>query len=264
MSLVQRAITVLETADCLEKCSLTFSIANDWRENRITAILSEARPPDVPARSMQEQPEADVKSNSKAPSMAGMKLVHALAHIESVAIDLAWDIIARFATDDTPRDFYSDWIKVAEDESRHFRMLLDRLEKNGLTYGSYPVHQSLWRTASETSGNLLARLAVVHCVLEARGLDINPKTMEKFKGWQDNDTVEVLVRINEDEITHVSAGVKWFNYFAEPKGEIEIANVFHATLAEHWKGKLVGPFNVEAREKAGLPQSWYSDYQLQA
>lgn len=145
-------------------------------------------------------------------------LLHSLAHIESWAMDLSWDIIARFGADPAyrsilPRQFYEDWLTVADDECRHFRMLAKRLEALGSSYGALPVHDGLWESARNTSGSLGARLAIEHCVHEARGLDVLPNTVDKFRNNGDADSAELMVgSIYPEEISHCGAGVTWLTH----------------------------------------------------
>lgn len=123
-------------------------------------------------------------------------------------IDLAWDIIARFGPmhQSLPPAFFADWTKVALDESKHFSLLSARLSALGSAYGALPVHAGLWQSAADTSHSLRARLAIIHLVHEARGLDVNPGTIEKFRKQQDKESVQVLEVIHADEVTHVTAG----------------------------------------------------------
>jgi uncharacterized ferritin-like protein (DUF455 family) len=164
------------------------------------------------------------------------------------------DIIARFSGQ--PRDFYSDFLKVADDEARHFDFLRERLEDLGSYYGSLPVHGSLWESALETKDDLLSRLALVHMVHEARGLDVNPKTIQKFEKAGDVESVEKLVQIHEDEITHVACGQKWFTWNCEQQG-LDKYEQFHVLVRKHYRGLLKPPFNEEDRLKAGLDPDFY-------
>src|SRR3954470_13793629 len=149
-------------------------------------------------------------------------MLHPLAHIEFAAIDLAFDMAGRFGAG-LPRAFVDDWIGVGADEAIHFALLDRRLRALGSRYGALPAHDGLWDAATETAHDPLARLAVVPMVLEARGLDVTPATIERFAASGDAATVRILQRILSDEVRHVSAGTKWFesacnagNYVPEP------------------------------------------------
>ncbi|KAG7672927.1 hypothetical protein Ndes2526B_g08547 [Nannochloris sp. 'desiccata'] len=162
---------------------------------------------------------AELPRRGKGGTLASRQaLLHSLCHIECCAIDLAWDIIARFGADpdyaaNLPRDFYSDWIQVAEDEARHFSLLLLRLQAAGLDYGSLAAHDGLWESAMETAGSLAARLSVEHAVHEARGLDILPQTIARFRAGGDNESADLLENvIYNEEISHCGAGVRWLKH----------------------------------------------------
>jgi len=185
-------------------------------------------------------------------------LLHSLVHIENVAIDLTWDIISRFTSNDLPDEFYDDFVKVAEDEARHFTLLNERLIELGSFYGELPGHAGLWESAQQTAHDLLARLAIEHMVHEARGLDVTPKTIQKFKSGGDSKTADLLSAILKDEITHVATGMKWFKYlclrFTPPKDPIP---TFIENVTTHFRGNLKPPFDYAAREAAGMSKEWY-------
>ena len=183
-------------------------------------------------------------------------LLHALAHIELNAIDLAWDIIARFGAADTPRAFFDDWVKVGEEEAIHFSLLQARLVELGATYGDLPAHDGLWQAAEETSHDLLARLAIVPLVLEARGLDVTPATIADFRRAGDEASAAILDRIYRDEIGHVGAGMRWFHHFAEAAG-LDPKQAWQDRVRRHFKGTLKPPFNDAARKDAGFDPDFY-------
>lgn len=141
-------------------------------------------------------------------------ILHSLVHTESWAIDLSWDIIARFGIQESmPTDFFTDFVKVAQDEGRHFSLLASRLQELGSHYGAFPAHDGLWDSAIKTSNSLLARLAIEHCVHEARGLDVLPSIVSRFRNGGDEDTAKLLETVvYPEEITHCAAGVRWFRY----------------------------------------------------
>lgn len=183
-------------------------------------------------------------------------MLHALAHIEFNAINLALDAIWRFAGQ--PEAYYRDWLRVAREESYHFDLLNRHLATLGHAYGDFPAHNGLWEMAEKTRGDLLARLALVPRTLEARGLDASPPIRRKLAGAGDMKAAAILDIILRDEIGHVAIGNRWYRHACEQRGLDPIAA--YAELAQrHGAPKLRGPFNLEARRAAG-----FTDAELQA
>ncbi|MGY6276518.1 ferritin-like domain-containing protein [Methylomonas sp. MgM2] len=174
---------------------------------------------------------------------------HALAHIEFMAIYLAWDILYRFR--DLPEQFYRDWLRIADEEASHFEMIRAHLWTLGCDYGELPAHKGLWNHAEETAHDILARLAVVPRCMEARGLDVTPAMIEKLKALSDHAGVAILTRIYEDEIGHVERGSYWFKYLAEQRN-LNPSEIFKEKILACYKGKPKGPFNREVRIIAGF------------
>jgi uncharacterized ferritin-like protein (DUF455 family) len=190
-------------------------------------------------------------------SRAGrIALLHALAHIELNAIDLGWDIVARFAGESLPRDFLDDWIGVAAEEAGHFALLAARLADFGARYGDLPAHDGLWEAAAATAGDLLARLAVVPLVLEARGLDVTPQMAARLEGAGDPCSAAILRHIYQQEIGHVAVGLRWFARLCRDRG-LSAEQVFHERVRRYFKGDLKPPFNRAARAAAGFPAAYY-------
>ncbi len=183
-------------------------------------------------------------------------LLHALAHIELNAIDLAWDLIARFGDEGLPREFFDDWVAVADDEARHFQLLCQRLADFGCDYGDLPAHDGLWQAAQDTAHDLLARLSVVPMVLEARGLDVTPAMISRMKKFGDDKTAAILETIYGDEIRHVAVGRKWFVRLCE-KRMLDPIPTWQRLVRSHFQGQIKPPFNREARDLAGLPPTFY-------
>lgn len=184
---------------------------------------------------------------------------HALAHIEFVAIYLAWDLIYRFRG--LPDQFYIDWLIIADEEASHFEMLRQHLRQFDADYGDLPAHSGLWWHARETEHDILARLAIVPRCMEARGLDVTPSVMAKFAASGDQAAVAILQRIYEDEIGHVERGSFWFNFLAEQAG-FDPETHYKNMLLDFYKGKPKGPFNREVRLKAGFTSTeidWLED-----
>jgi uncharacterized ferritin-like protein (DUF455 family) len=181
-------------------------------------------------------------------------LLHALAHIELNAIDLGWDIVARFPK--LPRAFYDDWVGVAAEEAEHFALLEARLRALGGAYGDLPAHDGLWESAAATAHDILARLAVVPLVLEARGLDVTPEMIRRLERAGDPDSAQILHRIYADEIDHVGAGARWFDRLCRDQG-LDPETVFHDRVRRYFKGHIKPPFNRDARDRAGFPAGYY-------
>ena len=176
-------------------------------------------------------------------------LMHAVAHIEFNAINLAWDAVYRFR--DMPDTYYADWVAVAADEARHFGMVCERLEALGFSYGDFDAHNGLWDMAVRTAGSCLERMALVPRVLEARGLDVTPAMIERLRQVGDNESVALLEVILDEEVAHVGAGTRWFHWCCE-RADVEPDATFDQLVEKHLHGCVKGPFNVEARLAAGF------------
>ncbi|HEX6832614.1 MAG TPA: ferritin-like domain-containing protein [Rudaea sp.] len=176
-------------------------------------------------------------------------LVHAVAHIEFNAINLAWDAVHRFRG--MPDDFYRDWIGVAADEARHFALLAARLHELGCAYGDFDAHDGLWEMAVKTSDSCLARMALVPRVLEARGLDVTPGMIARLRAVGDAATAEILEVILREEVAHVAAGSRWFAWCCAREG-LEPESTFADLVRRYARGALKGPFNEPARLQAGF------------
>lgn len=176
-------------------------------------------------------------------------LVHAVAHIEFNAINLALDALYRFRG--MPPDFYVDWLSVASDEARHFEMLQERLRGLGYAYGDFPAHDGLWEMAEKTAGDCLERMALVPRVLEARGLDVTPGMMQRLGQVGDHATVAILDVILAEEVRHVEIGTRWFRHCCA-LADLDPETTFFDLLERHFGGTVRGPFNLEARLQAGF------------
>ncbi|UCH73217.1 MAG: ferritin-like domain-containing protein [Rhodospirillales bacterium] len=258
VSLAESAVAVLETGPPRAKAAAARASAVAWRAGRIDRIGT-AAPPGRPARPTRPdlRPPREVPRRRITSGANGrIALLHALAHIELNAIDLAFDIIARFSNDALPRTFFDDWIAVGDDEARHYLMLDDRLTELGAAYGDLAAHDGLWQAAVETSDDLLARLAIVPLVLEARGLDVTPPMIARLRVVGDNRSADLLQTIHDDEIRHVAAGVRWFRHVCDRRG-LEPAATYRRLLRERFKGRLKPPFNRASRDAAGLTPEFY-------
>jgi uncharacterized ferritin-like protein (DUF455 family) len=175
--------------------------------------------------------------------------IHAVAHIEFNAIDLAWDAVYRFRG--MPARYYADWVGVAADEARHFDLLRARLREHGCDYGDFDAHNGLWEMAEKTAHDGLARMALVPRVLEARGLDVTPGMIVKLRQLGDEATAAILEVILREEVAHVAAGSRWYRWHCERAG-LDPAARFRELLREYAGGVLHRPFNVDARLAAGF------------
>ncbi len=259
-TLAERAVEVLSTADARAKAALSRAHAAAWVEARKGEgmAVGRATPPDRPARPDRPEllPPRDVPRRRPGSPEGRIALLHAVAHIELNAVDLHWDIIARFTETPMPMGFYDDWVKAADEESRHFNLLADCLEAEGSHYGALPAHAYMWRAAEDTAQDLLARLAVVPMVLEARGLDVTPGMIEIFRKAKATGAVSALETIYAEEVGHVAYGSKWFNFLCGRNNE-DPKEAFHTLVRQYFHGALKPPFNEEKRAEAGIPPDFY-------
>ena len=256
-TLSDRVVGVLGTGEAVGKAQAARAVAADWRSGIIPEI-GYATPRDRPKRPM--KPDLllprDMPRRGKAQTLAGrIALLHAIAHIELNAVDLAADILVRFPDAGAPLEFYNDWLGVLDDEAKHFLLMSDRLTALGAAYGDLPAHDGLWQAAQDTADDLLARLAVVPLVLEARGLDVTPRMISSLDEVGDPDSVAALKVIYKDEIGHVAVGRKWFEYFCDDVPE----QTWRRLVKQYFHGAVKPPFNDAARAEAGLGAAYYSE-----
>ena len=249
---------MLETAEPAAKVRAAREAARAWRRGGL-ALRFDVRMPDRPARPASPELLApnQMPRRGKGGSERGrIALLHALAHIEFVAIDLAFDMVGRFGSD-FPRAFTDDWIAVGADEAMHFALLDRRLRALGSHYGAMPAHDGLWESATATAHDPLARLAVVPMVLEARGLDVTPETIVRFTAARDETSARILSRILNDEVRHVRAGTIWFEFACSEKGFVPESH-WRSLVSRYFRGLIKPPFNDSARDSAGLTREYYS------
>ena len=247
-SLRARAIPPLLETDPDTKATLTRAIDLSIPVGAGDHLVAEGRIPGRPDRPLLV-PYTKLKKRSAATAAGRAVLLHALAHIELNAIDLALDIVWRFPG--LPDQFYREWTGVAQEEALHFQLLRDHLRSMGCEYGEFPAHNSLWEMAEKTQGDLLARLALVPRTLEARGLDASPPVRAKLAAAGDHRAAEILDLILRDEIGHVALGNRWYRYLCTQRAHDPVAA--YAELAVKYKAPTPrGPFNLEARRRAGF------------
>jgi uncharacterized ferritin-like protein (DUF455 family) len=175
---------------------------------------------------------------------------HAIAHVEFVAIYLAWDILYRFRG--MPEQFYQDWLRVADEEAQHFALIRAHMLTMRIDYGDLPAHSGLWDHAKDTADDLPGRLAMVPRCMEARGLDVTPGLIEKFRALGDDASVAILTRILTDEVGHVELGSYWFKFVCRQQG-FEVEAKYRELIDQYYiGGKPKGPFNRELRKIAGF------------
>lgn len=235
-----------------EKLQLTAQTAQAW-QNGLLTLTSPREPAPILEPGRPDKPvlvaPGDVPKRRLGSKTGLIALVHAVAHIEFNAINLAWDAVYRLRN--LPRQFYADWIKVAAEEAHHFRLLRQRLNALGSDYGDFPAHNGLWDMAVRTAFDPLVRMALVPRVLEARGLDVTPGMIARLRQAGDEETVAILEIILRDEIGHVAIGSHWFQYLCQQRG-LDAAQTFHELLEHYFPGQICGPFHYEARLQAGF------------
>lgn len=252
----QAVINWLVNTNPVRKAEGVKSLNAAWLSGQIglnpAAVLSE--PVDIPGRP--DKPilvsPLEVGKRSMRTDEGRSALIHALAHIEFNAINLALDAVWRFA--DMPVQYYADWLKVAAEEAYHFDLLNGYLLNMGYRYGDFSAHNSLWEMAERTKADVLARIALVPRTMEARGLDASPPLRNKFLQIGDTDAANILEIILRDEIGHVAIGNHWFNWLCEQRGLEPIAT-YQALAGQYHAPAMRKPLNMEARRRAGFTEA---------
>ena len=261
-SLFDAARACLDADTPEAKLALTAQAAADFAEGMFATLEDEREPepirmPGRPLRPHLVHPR-DLPRRGFGSDEGRAAFIHAVAHIEFNAIDLAWDAVYRFRQ--FPADYYRDWVGVAADEARHFAMLRARLHGFGHDYGDFDAHNGLWEMAEKTAHDALARMALVPRVLEARGLDVTPGMIDKLRSLGDAATADILAVILREEVAHVAAGSRWYRWCCEVHG-VEPRARFRELLAQYARPVLHGPFNLEARSAAGFDDDELADLQ---
>lgn len=253
-NLFEAARHCIEIKDPFDKASSTQILYTRWLANELnTASLNEPGRiinPGRPERPLLVGPRKVPKRSFY--SRQGLtRLAHAIAHIEFNAINLALDAVYRFRP--MPHDYYSDWLRVAAEESSHFLMLARYLQTNDVHYGDFDAHNGLWEMALKTDNDVMTRMALVPRVLEARGLDVTPGMIDKLEHVGEQQLVEILQVIHKEEIGHVLVGTRWFNYVCDQRG-LSPRKVFVDLLNEYMNGVIQGPFDEDSRLQAGFSE----------
>jgi uncharacterized ferritin-like protein (DUF455 family) len=255
MNLFNTAQQCLLLCEPGEKVKATQKTAQQWRAGDILLVRGE-EPESIDEPGRPKKPclvaPRELHRRSLHTPEGHAALIHAIAHIEFNAINLAWDAVYRFR--DMPEQYYDDWVRVADEEAYHFQLVRDHLNSLGFDYGDFDAHNGLWEMAVKTAHDPLVRMALVPRVLEARGLDVTPGIMDRLAKHGDHAAVSVLEIILRDEIGHVEIGSRWFHYLCAERG-LEPEMTFRSLLKEYMTGSGRGPLHRSARLAAGFSEA---------
>ncbi len=254
MNLYEKLSRALETSDPSQKCRLVFQLNENWlagKLERSDTIPIEAFD-DVgrPQHPVLVDPK-ELEKRSMATPEGRILFLHAFAHIEFNAINIALDAVYRFRH--MPEQFVTDWLQVASEEAKHFTLIETELKHRGSYYGEFSAHRGLWDMVCKTRHDVLHRMALVPRVMEARGLDVTPSMIGKFQQQNDQAAVEILEVIYRDEINHVRIGNDWYKYLCGQQS-LDPANTFSGLIEQYLGDSLRGPFNRSARLQAGFSE----------
>ena len=252
-TLFEAARQCLDEPDPVRKMAMTHAAAAAFARGEL-AIPADAPAPNAigaPGRPALPRlvPPRDLPQRGLGREEGRAAFLHAVAHIEFNAVNLAWDAAYRFRG--MPPEYYADWVQVADDEARHFAMLSTRLQEIGFAYGGFEAHNGLWEMAEGTADSCLRRMALVPRVLEARGLDVTPGMIARLRHAGDSASADILEVILREEVAHVGFGTRWFHWCCEREG-LAPAREFIRLVREASRGVLRGPFNRPARAQAGF------------
>ncbi len=250
-----QAVEALREPDPVQKCRLTTVLqANLESAEDISTLITDSASVDIPG--VPDKPQLvhprELSRRGSGTAAGRLALLHAIAHIEFNAINLALDAAIRFK--DLPEQYYRDWLLVAADEARHYILLADRLADFDARYGDFPAHQGLWDMALRTAHDPLDRMAMVPRILEARGLDVTPNMIKQFKAAEDVQTAEILRQILREEVAHVEAGSRWFRYLCKSRG-VEPEVTWFERVDHYLAGDVRCPINIEDRSRAGFNEN---------
>jgi uncharacterized ferritin-like protein (DUF455 family) len=253
-NLFDAAAACLGEPDPSRKQSMTRTVSEQWRTGQLSSDSPGSAPVlDIPGRPARPElvPPRDLKARKLSSPQGRAAMIHAVAHIEFNAINLAWDAVQRFRG--MPPDFYGDWIQVAAEEAEHFGLMRDRLRDLGYDYGDFPAHDGLWEMARCTAHDPMVRMALVPRVLEARGLDVTPGMIARFEAAGDVETATRLGVILRDEVSHVAAGSRWFRRLCDARG-LDPELVYFDLLGQYLRAEIRCPLNLQARREAGFAE----------
>lgn len=251
-NLFRAAYECLLLDDCQQKVDATLVLRSHWLNDQLSLqALPEIIPLPAPGRPVKPElvDPREVPRRNFSSLNGRLTLVHAIAHIEFNAINLALDAIYRFQS--MPRQYYSDWCQVAAEEAKHFQLLSDYLNRHGMAYGDVPAHNGLWEMAVKTDFDVLVRMALVPRVLEARGLDVTPGMIKKLTATGDEELIDILQIIFDDEIGHVKIGSYWYKHLCQQR-KLEPEETFIELIEKYMQGASFGPFETQARLDAGF------------
>lgn len=254
VNLFEQVYACLMCSDLDKKMRLLDHLLNDWSERRFdfTPLCECLR---IPQPGRPPKPDLVAPKNLLRRRLGSKEghaaLMHAIAHIEFNAINLALDAVYRFQN--MPIDYYRDWLSVAGEEAYHFQMVREHLCHLGYEYGDFPAHNGLWVTTFETDHDVMVRMALVPRTLEARGLDVTPPMIKKLRAIGDHRGVEILKILLRDEVGHVAVGTRWYRYVCEQRN-LNPFDTFQQILTTYFHGDIKGPFNYEARREAGFSE----------
>lgn len=254
-TLFQQVQLAIDIADPATKIAATRQLMLDWQAGLLALnhddILLEIKSPPMP-QGLNLVAPARLKKRGLHSPQARAAMVHAIAHIEYNAINLALDAVYRFRH--LPCSYYQDWLNIACEEAKHFELVWQYLQKLGYDYRDFPAHTGLWDMASRTSHDPLLRMALVPRVLEARGLDATPAILERFRQAGDKEFVAILEIIQAEEVGHVASGSWWFNYLCEQRG-MSPQHSFEKIFREHTQSRVKLPLARDARLEAGFTEA---------
>jgi len=254
-NLFQEAEHCLKISDPQEKIAYGMEVVSDWNATNLEWDCSDS-PRIINSPGHLDKPIIVPPNKLKKRGFGSQQqiasLLHALAHIEITAVNLAWDSICRYPG--MPQEYYDDWINTAKDEGEHFLALRQQIKLLGYDYGDFPAHAELWNMAIQTADNLMHRMGIVHRVLEARALDVVPFAVQKFQTIKSGDTAKVLIRIANDEVNHVAAGTRWYRYCCE-KEKVDPDKTFFKLIKQYLNSYPRGPFNESSRASAGFSKN---------
>ncbi len=253
--LFSSAYYALAERDPWKKCDLVLETYRQWKCGALA--FDHAVPlPDTVTAGHPDTPilvhPRDLPRRGMGSMVGRAALIHAVVHIEFNAINLALDAVCRFRQ--LPPEYYADWLKVASEESKHFNKLNKRLNKLDYNYGDFPAHDGLWDMARRTVRDPLHRMALIPRVMEARGLDVTPGMIQRFRNIGDLETVAILELILREEIGHVEAGSRWFHYLCEQRS-LDAETTYLELVQRYMGNKLHCPLNLDGRLQAGFSTS---------